>query len=418
MAKRTMDGGSALITYGNYATTRSLGENGIYTIVASEHDHTPVESSRYCDEVVRVPAPADDLVAYKDALVGIAARPDVKTVIPARVEDGYVLSKYYDEFDKYVDMVVQPFELLQTTHDRIRLFEVAEAAGVPIPRTRLLSDVDEFDAPAIIKSRFNMLVADYLDGYDPSEYDIIKGITHVTPGDTVDREEIVQEMKHDPIVQDYIPSAGKYMFAALYDHGEALATFQHLQIRGNSYTGGGGVYRSSVYIPELEEVGRRLLDHMNWHGLACIEYIKDAETGEFKPIEINPRIWQSLPSTVRAGADFPYYYWLQATGQKDRIEQGYDLGVGTHYLWGEIGYLRSVVKDDSPFVQRPSLTSTVAEVATSVLREPHFDILHLDDPMPFVHYVLHVLLFQRTKPQWFTTVRNTFFGVEEATNLN
>lgn len=94
MVKRTKDGGSALITTGNYATTRSLGEKGIYTIIASEHDHTPVDSSRYCNEVVRVPAPRDDLVAYKDALVGIAARPDVKTVVPALVEDGYVLSKY------------------------------------------------------------------------------------------------------------------------------------------------------------------------------------------------------------------------------------------------------------------------------------------------------------------------------------
>ncbi|WP_225317790.1 MULTISPECIES: carboxylate--amine ligase [Haloferax] len=408
MATRRKSDGSVLITTGNYATTRSLGEKGIYTILASEYDDAPVGSSRYCDEVVRVPAPRDDLVAYKDALVEIAARPDVKTIVPTRVEDGYVLSKYYDEFDEYVDLVVQPFETLHEAHDRIRLFDAAQAAGVPMPRTRLLSDVEEFDTPAIIKARFNVLVGEYVEGYGPGEYDIIKGLHHVKPGDVLDRDEITREMKHDPIVQEYVPSAGKYMFAALYDHGVPVATFQHRQIRGNSYTGGGGVYRSSVYIPELEAVGRKLLEHMNWHGLACIEYVKDAETGEFKPIELNPRIWQSMPSTVRAGADFPYYYWLQATGQKERVEPKYELGVGSHFLWGELGYLASVVKDESPFVPRPSLASAVKEVVSSMISEPRFDFVRLDDPLPFVHFVYHIFVSKVVTLRLLSTAKGAF----------
>lgn len=83
-------------------------------------------------------------------------------------------------------------------HDRIRLFEAAQAAGVPMPRPRPLSEVDEFDALAIIKARFNVLVGEYLDGYDLSEYDIIKEIRHVNQGDNVDRNEIIRTMKHDP----------------------------------------------------------------------------------------------------------------------------------------------------------------------------------------------------------------------------
>ncbi|ADE01645.1 carboxylate--amine ligase [Haloferax volcanii] len=391
MSKRAHARESVLVPSGNYTCVRSLGERGVHTVMASEHDDTPAASSRFCDELVRIPTPKDDLVAYKDALVGIAARPDVKTVIPTRPEDGYVFSKYRDEFEQYVDLVVPDFETLRRVHDRKLLYEAAVEAGVPMPRTRLFSEIESFDEPSIIKPRYNVVAGEYVEGYDPHEYDIVKSVRHVRPGDRPDADEIYAEMKHDPIVQDYVPTEDKYMFAALYDHGEPLATFQHLQIRGDSYTGGGGVYRTSVYDPELEAVARKLLGHIEWHGLACIEYLKDAETGEFKLIEINPRMWQSLPSTVRAGADFPYYYWLQATGQKHRIEPGYELGVGTHYLWGELGYVMSVRRDDSPLVERPSFVKTVWEVAASIYREPRFDLARLDDPVPFARYVHHAL---------------------------
>ena len=381
---------TVLVTSGNYAVMRSFGKNGIRTVVATEHDDTPATSSRYCGETVRIPAPSDGLLGYKDALVEISTRPDVDVIVPCRPEDAYILSKYHDEFAPHVRLVVQPFETLQSVHDRRRLYDAATDAGAPMARTRLLSDVETFETPSIVKPRYNVIADAYVDGFGPNDYDIVKRVVHVQPGEEPDRDEITRAMGHDPIVQEYVPAAGKYMFAALYDHGEALATFQHRQIRGNSYTGGGGVYRQSVYIPELEAVGRALLDHLDWHGLACIEYLKDAETGEFKIIEVNPRLWQSLPSTMRSGADFPYYYWLLATEQKHLVEPEYELGTGTHYLWGELGYLKSVVSDDSPLAERPSLSKALWDVGSSIVREPHFDFFYLDDPAPFLHFVVHV----------------------------
>jgi len=62
---------------------------------------------------------------------------------------------------------------------------------------------------------------------------------------------------------------------------------------------------------------RDLLDWLDWHGLACIEYIGDADTGEFVLVEINPRMWQSLAGAVAAGADFP-----ETTGDWRRAARG------------------------------------------------------------------------------------------------
>jgi len=182
-------------------------------------------------------------------------------------------------------------------------------------------------------------------------------------------------MLNHALVQEFVPSDGEYMFAGLYDRGQPIYTFQHRQIRGDSYTGGGSVYRRSMYDSKLEATAHALLAHLNWHGLACIEYIKHARTGEYVLTEINPRFWRSLPLTVRAGADFPYYYWLLTQGREGAIEQGYDLNVGSHFLWGELRYLRSVVQEDCPIVRRPPVLRETLRVLGSVLRDPHLDYL-------------------------------------------
>lgn len=366
---------------GAYQCIRSLGKRGIPTIGVA-HDFSPPFASKYCDELVSVPSPLEDWVAYRDALLEIVTNRAIATVIPCRETDAYLLSKYRDEFEAHVSLVAPSVDGLETVHDRSQLAEAAVAAGVPVPNTSVLSETDDWSKRSIIKSRYNLLTSDYIDSYPPTEMDVTKTVIHPEPGRQPDCAAIQRTLEHDPIVQEFVEKGDEYVFAALYDHGEALATFQHRQIRGNSYTGGGGVYRESVYIEELERVGRALLDHLDWHGLACIEYIEDATTGEFVLVEINPRMWQSLPAAVRAGADFPYYYWLSATDQSGKIEPGYETGVGCHRLDGELGYLASLFRDSSPHVERPPFGATLWEMLRSGVEQPNFDFTHLDDLHP------------------------------------
>lgn len=374
----------------SYACARSLSKHGVHTIVAAEDERLPTFASRYCDESVIIPSARGDLLAYKNALLGIGARPDVQTIIPIRPQDPYVLAKYRDEFEEYVSIVVPPLDSLRTVHDRLQLAEAATNAGVPMPETQLLDEVDNWDPELLVKTRFNLLADEYVDSYAPNESEIVKTITHLQPGEQPDLEAIREEMNHTPIVQEYVQSSDEYVFGALYDHGEAVATFQHRQIRGNSYTGSGGVYRETVAIPELEEVGRRLLDELEWHGLACVEFMEDAETGEFKVAEINPRMWQSLACAVHADADFPYWYWLQAGGRSDLVEPGYTVGVGSHYLYGEAEHVLSIVREESPLVETPSLVGTGWEIARSCYEMPYFDYLRLDDPFSFLREVRNI----------------------------
>lgn len=376
---------------GGYSSVRSLSERGIHTIVASEYPDSPAAASRFCDEYVRIPSPYEDILAYRDALLGIAAREDVQTILPLRAQDAYLFARYEDRFEDYVSLVTPPSELLDIVFDRLQLVEAARDAGVPVPETRLLSSAGTWNRDRIIKSRYNLLTDEYVSDFETGDVATAKSVTPVPADQTIDVESVEAEMHHTPIVQEYVRSSDEYLFGALYDEGDPIITFQHRQIRGDSYTGGGGVFRESIRDPELERVGRTLLDYLDYHGLACIEYMKRADTGEYVLTEINPRLWQSLACAVQAGADFPYRYWQIATDTLADEPDPYDVGIGSHLLYGELGYLRSVVEDDSPFVTRPSLSRTAWDVASSCVTTPNFDLLHLDDPMPFIRGVDHVL---------------------------
>ncbi|QLH81759.1 carboxylate--amine ligase [Halosimplex pelagicum] len=366
------------------ATLRSLAPEGIHTVVVSEMATAQAFASKYCGEVVRTADPHADLLAYRDDLLDVAARDDVRTIVPVREVDAYVLSRYRSSFERHVSLPVPDMAALERVHDRLLLAETAEAAGVPVPDTRRPADVDDWSRDLLAKSRYNLLTETYDDSLAPGESATSDLIEHFETGVRPDLDSLRERHRVEPIVQEFVPGAEEYMVAALYDSGDPLAVFQHRQVRGTRYTGSGGAYRESVSIPELEAVATDLLDHLEWNGLACLEYLRDEDTGEFVLAEINPRMWQSLASTVAMGADFPRYYWQQATGRADEIDPSYDLGVGCHWLKGEFLHALSLFRFDSPHVERPGYAETLRDIAVSTYRQPRFDYLSLDDPGPFL----------------------------------
>lgn len=371
------------------ACLRSLHPRGVRTIVGAETPTTPAAFSRYCDEFVHLPNPADDLTAYSDALLSIAERPDVQTIIPVREEDVYVLAANREAFAEVVATPWPEFTTLRRVQDRVELFAAADAAGVATPETALLDDWDDWNRETIIKPRYTVAAPEYLGS--AADQGKIGSTVYQTPGTPPDRAACIEKRGHVPLVQERIPDSREYGFFALYEHGEPVATFQHCQRRGWEYCGGPSAYRESVHIPELETAGRALLDELEWHGLAMVEFLRDPRTEEFKLMEINPRFWSSLPFSVRTGADFPYYYWQLAMDEPIPRNETYTVGIGGHLIRGELSYVHSVLTKEYPLVERPPLGTAVREVAKSFVRQPRFDYAVADDPLPFVRDGLNVV---------------------------
>ncbi|MFC3960312.1 carboxylate--amine ligase [Halovivax cerinus] len=385
---RTRDGPASVVVPAidapsSVACLRSLGRRNVRTIVVSESPTAPAVHSAFCDEVVPICAPETDLLAYRDGLLSLARRDDVRAIVPVREADVYVLAAYRDEFAEHVKTPWPDRETLARVQDRCRLFDAANRADVGAPETALLSEVDDREREWIVKPRYSILTDAYVD-CDPAECVAPPTTTYLPPGTDPDVDCLTAEMGHEPICQSYVRTPHEYGFFALYDDGAPVATFQHRQRRGYSYAGGPSAFRESVDIPALEDAGLSLLDELDWQGLAMVEFLRDEETGEFKLMEINPRFWSSLPFTVQAGVDFPYYYWKLCNGGCEPVGAPYDVGVAGHLLRGEALYLYSILADDVELVDRPSFLGELGTVARSLVSHPRFDYLQRDDPRPFV----------------------------------
>jgi len=373
----------AIDTASSTAAIRSLGRRSIPTIAVSEHEHPPAFDSRYCDESVAVPDPTTDFSGYEATLLSLAERDDVATILPFRESDIYALARNRERFADHVGTPWPTLSTLQQVQDRMQLFAAADRAGVATPRTRTFDEWDDWDDECIVKPRYTFRAPEYADRFDTPETQW-SSTEYVEPGRRPDRDATVDEMGHVPLVQDYIPTGDEYGFFAQYDHGTPVATFQHRQRRAWKYAGGPSAYRESVDIPALERAGRALLDELDWHGVAMVEFLRDPRTGEFKLMEINPRFWSSLPFTVQAGVDFPLLYWAQATDREIDGPPEYEVGIAGHLLHGEALHLHSILAEEYPLVDRPSFLGRSLAVAGSLLAHRRFDYLSRDDPGPFV----------------------------------
>jgi predicted ATP-grasp superfamily ATP-dependent carboligase len=390
---RDVDGGPSVVVPAigapsSSAVLRSLGGRGIHTIAASEQSTPPGFSSRYCDERVAVPEPSEDLPGYRDALLSLARRDDVETITPVREVDVYTLARHREAFAEHVAPVWPTFDQLETVHDRELLLAAAQRADVPIPETSSLDEIDDWDEKRIVKGRYAILTSEYVDGVPEDRCLHPPKTMYLEPGTEPDVAAITDDMGHVPIAQEYLDGT-EFCLRALCIDGDPVVTTQKRLVRGYKYPRGPSVYHEAVDIPRLEEVGLSLLSELDWNGVASVGFIRDSE-GTFRLLEINPRLWSSLPMDLHAGVDYPHYVWRVASGESIDETPDYRPGTASHLLRGEVAHLYSVMYEDYPFVERPSTAGTVRDVATSLYRQPSFDLLSLDDPGPFVRDLLNV----------------------------
>lgn len=369
---------------------RSLGRRGVHTVVASERSSPPVSWSRYSEETVAVPSPHEDLAGYRDALLSLARRDDVEAITPVREHDAYLLARYRDEFEDHVATYWPSFDQTEAVHDRQRLFEAADRAGVPAPATERLDEVTDWERELIVKARYALLAEGYVGSMSEEEATSPPKTMYLDPGERPDVEDLCERMGHVPIVQEYV-GGSEFTFRALYHEGEPMLTTQKRLLRGYKYPRGPSVSHEQVDIPELEAVGRALLDELEWHGPASLGFIRDAETNEFRLLEINPRFWANVSLDVHAGVDVPHYYWRLARGEPVEREPEPDADVATHLLRGQVAHMHSVLFEEYPMVERPSVAGTLHDVATSIPRHPRFDLLSLEDPGPFARDLLNAV---------------------------
>lgn len=143
------------------------------------------------------------------------------------------------------------------------------------------------------------------------------------------------------MLQERIVGDGEGCFALRW-RGEMVACFAHRRLREKPPAGGVSVFRESIALPEsLRVATTKLLDALDWDGVAMIECKRDATTGRHVFIELNGRLWGSLQLAIDAGVDFPALLVALAIGDDDaaRTPAAFTPGVRSQWFWGDMDHL-------------------------------------------------------------------------------
>jgi predicted ATP-grasp superfamily ATP-dependent carboligase len=118
------------------------------------------------------------------------------------------------------------------------------------------------------------------------------------------------------LIQERIPPDGEALGVSfLFDRaGRPVAHFSHKRLRQFPNNGGPSTDRVGIEAEALADMSLRVLQALNWTGVAMVEWKAAPDGSSPKLLEINPRFWGSLELAVRSGVNFPVLYARVAAG--------------------------------------------------------------------------------------------------------
>ncbi len=369
------------------AVLRSLATKGIKVTVVSAERLGAALYSKFCFRTVISPSPLISIKEYIESLINlIKSTKNYKVLIPVTSIHLLPITMHLDILKRYIEIPIPQLEILDVALDKYKTLEFAKKIGIPTPSTILINSIEQLkevskdhDFPLVLKPRRSLYI-------DSDRVKVSGKVSIISkPGD-------IDHIKLLPIpylLQEYIPGEG-YGFFGLFNNQKIIAKFCHHRIHQVRTEGGVSSLRESVKDKLIEEMGKLLLEKLNWHGVAMVEFRKDYRDNQYKLMEINGRFWGSLQLSIVAGVDFPYLLFKMALEKK--LEENYDYNEGILCRWlfpGEIYYLLdtlNIINRNKKILKNKK--NVIKEILNFFryffVKNMYYDVFSLKDPLPFI----------------------------------
>jgi predicted ATP-grasp superfamily ATP-dependent carboligase len=319
------------------AVTRSLGRLGHEVIVGEKRTPALAQTSRYCRARVVYPDPIARPDAFVQWLTTTVRARGVDAVIPISDVTTLTITENRAAFDARCAIPFASADIVARAADKVDVLQTAARLGVGVPRSVVVGDgrhvpETDFGYPVVVKPH-------------RSRVKTAAGWTSTAVSYAIDpaalRRDLAARPRHEfpVLLQERIIGPGFGVFAC-YQAGRAVALFSHRRLRERPPWGGVSVLSESVAMcPVARDQATRLLDELGWHGVAMVEFKRDARDGLPKLMEINGRFWGSLQLAIDAGVDFPALLLRSACGDECEPQEPYRIGVRNRWLWGDVDSL-------------------------------------------------------------------------------
>jgi predicted ATP-grasp superfamily ATP-dependent carboligase len=372
---------------------RSLSKKG-WTVVAADSMRRSLGfRSRHARYRHVYPSPATSPEAFVAALLEAVNRYGVDLLIPVTDETILPLARARIRFAGLCDLAMAGDKALTLVTDKQATLGLCQELGIPVPETYVAYNVEEAQEvahllpwPIVLKAqRSRRLMNGGVQrtgavGYANSVKEL------------VDQAERLLEQGSIQL-QGYLPGVGQGV-EMLAHEGRPLAIFQHRRLAEVPITGGASAWRESMALdPTLVSYSRRLVEALNWTGLIMIEF-KVNET-DVALMEINGRVWGSLPLAVHSGMDFPARLAdLYLNGPPPGPPAtDYQIGVRACNIDLMAVWFGQVLQNKRryPFIPQPPRRDALRALLGMLRPQQKFDVQSWSDPWPGLLQIGHTL---------------------------
>ncbi len=328
-----------LVTDGEYkhalGIVRSLGRQGHQVSVLVQRQRALAARSKFCSGVEVVPELT--IENFADVVSRVLERTKYDLLMPVGFGSTLAAARHKEKLTKLTHVEVAEASKIKFAADKKLVREMALRLGLHAPASIYPSSAEEAEELAG-KLEYPVVLKPASEGL-PKGIRIVRSQKEIMASFESLRATWPISCSELPMIQSFVDGYGCGFFA-LYQNGVCKRIFMHRRIREYPPDGGVSCCAESFYDAELKEVGIKLLDAMNWHGVAMVEFRYDPVQKKYTLLEVNPKFWGSLDLALAAGADFPRYLCEMASGENLSYAEDYCRPLRYHWpLSGEIQHL-------------------------------------------------------------------------------
>lgn len=306
--------------YSGLGIARDMAGKGVRVVGLSSDRKIYGNFTRLC-EVRWAPNSQEEPGDLAAMLLKLSSELGGAVIFPTRDADVLLLDRFRDVLSPHYRLAIPPSDCLLRVMNKHALAVAALGAGIPVPRTALVSsraDLDRVESevgfPCVLKP---VVAADWRGTENWEKVGARKAI-RVNDKHELEREyEVLSEIDGEVLVQQWI-SGSSDEIVILGGHvrkgGELLDYFTARKLVQSPDDCGTGCLVASEPIPEIIELSKRLCRALEYQGMAEIEYKYDRESREFRLIEINTRHWDWHRLGSASGINLSWTAYCDWTG--------------------------------------------------------------------------------------------------------
>jgi predicted ATP-grasp superfamily ATP-dependent carboligase len=369
--------------FGSLAAARSLAKNSIKVCVVAPH-WSVARFSRCLTRFIASPSVRNDqdLVEH---LVKMAREYQLRgsVLFPSSDEQVRILAQNRSRLSEHYVVTTPSWETIQFLYDKRLTYDLAQRAGVAMPRTQVPENAERLaalnlDFPLILKPAASARFVSTTNrkAYRADNLKELQTLYAQMSGVISAAEVLVQDLLPDP-------SKNLFSYAGYFRNGEplvGLSAKRHRQLPPDF--GRSSTFVEAVEIPELKGLARQLLQCIGYTGLAEVEFMWNPKKDRFELLEVNPRLWAWHSLASAAGLDLPYVAFTEALGRT--------VTVGTPRQGAK--WLRFITDVRAAAQGICSGSLGLREYLASLRGTTAFAVFSSSDPLPFLVEPLVLLL--------------------------